>query len=77
MRNFQYASSTGVQDAIAALAVNRGARVVAGGTTLIDLMKLDVETPSEIIDINRLPLSDISETAAGGARIGWSRPYRR
>jgi xanthine dehydrogenase YagS FAD-binding subunit len=70
MHNFQYASSTGVHDAIGALASNPEARLVAGGTTLVDLMKLDVETPNQLIDINRLPLGDITETAAGGVRIG-------
>ena len=46
------------------------ARFVAGGTTLIDLMKLNVETPSQLIDINRLPLATIEETSDGGLKIG-------
>ena len=45
-------------------------RFVAGGTTLIDLMKLNVETPSQLIDINRLPLATIEETSDGGLKIG-------
>jgi xanthine dehydrogenase YagS FAD-binding subunit len=46
------------------------AKFVAGGTTLIDLMKLDVETPSVVVDINRLPLADVARTADGGLKIG-------
>ena len=45
-------------------------RFVAGGTTLIDLMKLNVETPSQLIDINRLPLATIEGTPDGGLKIG-------
>jgi xanthine dehydrogenase YagS FAD-binding subunit len=45
-------------------------RFVAGGTTLLDLMKLSVETPARVIDINRLPLDKIEATADGGLKIG-------
>jgi xanthine dehydrogenase YagS FAD-binding subunit len=45
-------------------------RFVAGGTTLVDLMKLNVETPSRVIDINRLPLDKIEATPEGGLKIG-------
>jgi xanthine dehydrogenase YagS FAD-binding subunit len=45
-------------------------RFVAGGTTLIDLMKLNVETPARLIDINRLPLDTIEATRDGGLKIG-------
>ena len=45
-------------------------RFVAGGTTLIDLMKLNVETPARLIDINRLPLDKIEVTPDGGLKIG-------
>ena len=45
-------------------------RFVAGGTTLLDLMKLNVETPSRLIDINRLPLDKIESTSDGGLKIG-------
>ncbi len=45
-------------------------RFVAGGTTLVDLMKLNVETPARLIDINRLPLARIEATPDGGLRIG-------
>jgi xanthine dehydrogenase YagS FAD-binding subunit len=45
-------------------------RFVAGGTTLLDLMKLNVETPAWVIDINRLPLNQIEATPDGGLKIG-------
>jgi xanthine dehydrogenase YagS FAD-binding subunit len=45
-------------------------RFVAGGTTLVDLMKLDVEHPRQVVDINHLPLADIERTADGGLKIG-------
>ena len=46
------------------------ARFIAGGTNLLDLMKLQVETPQKLVDISRLPLTDIEETDDGGLRIG-------
>jgi xanthine dehydrogenase YagS FAD-binding subunit len=54
----------------AAAAVKPGAKIIAGGTNLLDLMKLQVETPSQLIDINRLPLDTIEETPDGGLRVG-------
>jgi xanthine dehydrogenase YagS FAD-binding subunit len=45
-------------------------RFVAGGTTLLDLMKLNVETPARLVDINRLPLNKVEATPDGGLRIG-------
>src|SRR5947209_15977408 len=45
-------------------------RFLAGGTTLIDLMKLNVETPARLLDINRLPLDKIAATPDGGLKIG-------
>jgi xanthine dehydrogenase YagS FAD-binding subunit len=54
----------------AAAAAKAGAQFIAGGTNLLDLMKLQVETPSELIDINRLPLDKIEDTPDGGLRVG-------
>ncbi len=45
-------------------------RFLGGGTTLIDLMKLNVETPARVLDINRLPLDKIEATSDGGIRVG-------
>jgi xanthine dehydrogenase YagS FAD-binding subunit len=45
-------------------------RFLGGGTTLIDLMKLNVETPKRVLDINRLPLDKIEDTSDGGLKIG-------
>jgi xanthine dehydrogenase YagS FAD-binding subunit len=70
MINFQYARATDVADAVRRIAADPTAKLVAGGTNLIDLMKADVERPSRLIDISRLPLKTVEETAAGGLRIG-------
>jgi xanthine dehydrogenase YagS FAD-binding subunit len=69
MRPFSYARAAGEDAAIAALRRNPGARLVAGGTNLLDLMKLDVEQPDALLDINPLPLSRI-DTTPRGLRIG-------
>src|SRR5262249_18045109 len=52
------------------MAADPDAKFIAGGTNLIDLMKEDVERPARLIDISRLPLKTIEETADGGVRIG-------
>lgn len=70
MNNFQYARATDVADAIRLLAADPGAKLIAGGTNLIDLMKENVERPSRLIDISRLPLRKVEETADGSLRIG-------
>src|SRR6202171_2841461 len=61
-----------VEDALGAIAAGAksGTRFVAGGTTLLDLMKLNVETPEQLVDINRLPLDKIEPLADGGLKIG-------
>src|ERR1700749_35932 len=76
MQMFQIKRADNIDSAMKAGAssktVQQGAEVrfLAGGTTLIDLMKLNVETPSRVIDINRLPLDKIEATPDGGLRIG-------
>ena len=70
MINFEYARATDVADAVRQIASDPGAKFIAGGTNLIDLMKEDVERPSRLIDISRLPLNKVEETADGGVRIG-------
>lgn len=56
----------------AALSAQRvpGAKFIAGGTNLLDLMKLEIETPTHLIDVNGLGLDKIEVTDAGGLRIG-------
>ena len=70
MINFQYARASDVADAVRRIAADPSAKFIAGGTNLIDLMKEDVERPSRLIDISRLPLKTVEETADGGLRIG-------
>jgi xanthine dehydrogenase YagS FAD-binding subunit len=70
MINFQYARANDVTDAVRQIAADPAAKFIAGGTNLIDLMKEDVERPSRLIDISRLPLKNVEETADGGLRIG-------
>ena len=70
MINFQYARATDVADAVRQIAADPTAKFIAGGTNLIDLMKEDVERPSRLIDISRLPLKTVEETADRGLRIG-------
>jgi xanthine dehydrogenase YagS FAD-binding subunit len=70
MINFQYARATDVADAVRQIAADPTAKFIAGGTNLVDLMKEDVERPSRLIDISRLPLDTIVETTNGGLRIG-------
>jgi len=69
MKAFTYQRADTTVNAAAA-AVKPGVKIIAGGTNLLDLMKLQVETPSTLVDINRLPLDKIEETPDGGLRIG-------
>jgi xanthine dehydrogenase YagS FAD-binding subunit len=70
MINFQYARAGDAADAVQQIAADPGAKFIAGGTNLIDLMKEEVERPTRLIDITRLPLRSVEETAEGGVRIG-------
>jgi xanthine dehydrogenase YagS FAD-binding subunit len=76
MELFELSRARDVQEAIAAGAsahtAQQGAEVrfLAGGTTLLDLMKLNVERPGRVIDITRLPLDTVEATADGGVKIG-------
>ena len=70
MNRFDYIRADTIADAVSALAGSPGAKALAGGTNLVDLMKYDVARPSRVVDINRLPLKAIEDTADGGLRIG-------
>jgi xanthine dehydrogenase YagS FAD-binding subunit len=69
MKAFVYQRADSPTHAAAAL-VKPGAKIIAGGTNLLDLMKLQVESPSSLVDINRLPLDKIEDTREGGLRVG-------
>jgi xanthine dehydrogenase YagS FAD-binding subunit len=69
MKSFHYERAPDVASACAA-ASDPTARFIAGGTNLLDLMKLEIETPAQLVDIGRLPLNEIEETTEGGLRIG-------
>jgi xanthine dehydrogenase YagS FAD-binding subunit len=70
MKAFTYERATSPSAAAAALARTPNARFIAGGTNLIDLMKLQIETPTHLVDVNGLGLDSIEKTADGGLRIG-------
>ena len=70
MIDFLFARAGNVADAVRQMAASPGAKFVAGGTNLVDLMKMDVEQPAKLIDVNRLPLDKVEEIAGGGLRIG-------
>ncbi len=69
MRPFTYERARTPAEAASA-AGNPGAKFIAGGTNLLDLMKLQIETPSHLVDVNGLGLDEIEPTPDGGLRIG-------
>jgi xanthine dehydrogenase YagS FAD-binding subunit len=70
MKPFTYARASSSAEAAAAAARNPSAKFIAGGTNLLDLMKLQIETPTHLIDVNGLALDKIEATPEGGVRIG-------
>ena len=70
MNNFGYARANNVAEALRQVAIDRHAKFIAGGTNLIDLMKVNVERPSRLIDISQLPFDRIEESEGGGLKIG-------
>jgi xanthine dehydrogenase YagS FAD-binding subunit len=70
MKTFTYERATSAAEAAAAAARIQGSKFIAGGTNLLDLMKLQVETPAHLIDVNGLKLDTIDATPEGGLRIG-------
>ncbi|PJG48504.1 molybdopterin dehydrogenase [Sphingobium sp. LB126] len=70
MRPFTYSRAASVEEAAKTAATTPGARFIAGGTNLLDLMKLQIETPAHLIDVNHLGLDRIEPTAEGGLKIG-------
>jgi xanthine dehydrogenase YagS FAD-binding subunit len=70
MKPFTYERPTSAAQAAAAVAANPAAKFIAGGTNLLDLMKLQIEAPAHLVDVNGLALDRIEATPDGGLRIG-------
>ena len=70
MKTFTYERVTSPAEAAAAVARHPGAKFIAGGTNLLDLMKLQIEAPTHLVDVNGLALDRIEATPEGGLRIG-------
>lgn len=70
MKAFSYERATSPAQAASIVASKPGARFLAGGTNLLDLMKLEIETPSHLVDVQDLKLDRIEKTDQGGLRIG-------
>lgn len=70
MNNFSYVRASSVQDATQRTAADPMAVVIAGGTNLVDRLKVFLDQPSQLIDISRLALRQIERTADGGLRLG-------
>jgi xanthine dehydrogenase YagS FAD-binding subunit len=70
MKSFSYERARSPAEAAAAAAHIEGAKFIAGGTNLLDLMKLEIEAPTHLIDVNGLALDTIEMTPEGGLRIG-------
>ena len=69
MKRFEYVRPAGTQDAISQASA-AGSAFIAGGTNLLDLMKLEVMAPTRLVDINRLQMSECAALPLGGMRIG-------
>lgn len=70
MKAFTYERADTPLEAAKAVAARPGAKFIGGGTNLLDLMKLEVETPTHLVDVNHLGLDKIEDTPEGGLRIG-------
>ena len=70
MKAFTYERATSAKEAASAAVRTPGAKFIAGGTNLLDLMKLQIETPQHLIDVNGLGLDKITPTSDGGLRVG-------
>lgn len=70
MKNFSYVRATSVNDATQRASTDKNALFIAGGTNLVDRLKVFLDEPSQLIDISRLQMQRIEQTAEGGLRIG-------
>ncbi|MDX6379117.1 MAG: xanthine dehydrogenase YagS FAD-binding subunit, partial [Rubrobacteraceae bacterium] len=74
MKPYRYERAEDIPGAVATLAEEPNAKFLAGGTNLVDLMKLEVMTPDVLVDVRRLTSDDIEELSDGGVRIGAAVP---
>jgi len=70
MRPFAYETAADASGAVARVAGSPGARYLGGGTNLVDLMRLGVESPDVLVDVSALPLGGVEATPSGGMRVG-------
>jgi xanthine dehydrogenase YagS FAD-binding subunit len=70
MKPFTYERAKSPADAVRAVTTTPGARFIAGGTNLLDLMKFQIDTPAHLVDVRGLPFTTIEDTKDGGLRIG-------
>jgi xanthine dehydrogenase YagS FAD-binding subunit len=70
MRPFTYERPSNPQEAVKAIGGHPHAKFIGGGTNLLDLMKLEIETPTHLVDVNHLGLDRVEATPDGGLRIG-------
>ncbi|RYE65281.1 MAG: xanthine dehydrogenase family protein subunit M, partial [Rhizobiaceae bacterium] len=70
MKQFTYERAASPAEAASKAANNQNAKFIAGGTNLLDLMKLEIESPTHLIDVNGLDLDKIEQSEDGGVRIG-------
>jgi xanthine dehydrogenase YagS FAD-binding subunit len=70
MNPFTYSRASDANQAVTEISAKTQGKFLGGGTNLIDLMKMGVETPAQLIDINRIPLAQIEELPNKGVRIG-------
>ena len=75
MRSFTYERAVSPAEAVAAAARRPGAKFIAGGTNLLDLMKNEIEAPMHLIDVNGLALDKIEATPEGGLRVAALRNW--
>jgi xanthine dehydrogenase YagS FAD-binding subunit len=70
MNNISYSRAPDISAAVSEIASDKKAKLIAGGTNLLDLMKLHVEQPNHLVDINHIAFDKIEETEEGGLRLG-------
>lgn len=70
MNPLTYVRPANVQEAVAAIATTENAKLLAGGTNLVDLMRADIEHPHTVVDVTALPLKEVTELPDGGLRVG-------